>query len=961
MMWSRILPWLFGRGKKAPLRRSPSLAVEVLEDRLVPSTFYDAWRQQTFHVDDVQVGSLRSALAIQAATPTNASFGSMIGLPSAFTNTPYRGQGYSVAVLDTGIDYTNAALGGGFGAGKRVVAGWDFVNNDADPMDDHGHGTHVAGIVGSADATYSGVAPNVNFIALKVLDSAGSGTFGNVEKALQWVAANRAAYNIVAVNLSLGSGNYTSNPYTFLDDEFSTLKNIGVFLSVAAGNTFYSYASAPGLDYPAVSPLVVSVGAVYNGNFGSVAWGSGARDYTTAVDRVASFSQRSSALSIMAPGAMITSTYLGGKFQAMAGTSMAAPVIAGASVLIHQAMDALGQTANQTTILSLMKSTGVNVVDGDDENDNVTNTGLTFKRIDVGAALSSLGKPSNYAPVLQPIAAHSLAPASSLQVTLNASDANGDAITYSASVLNASAGLAYQLKLQLGLTYPGSYYQGYSGQNEKWMIGSGDNWYCILPNGELRKWAGTMSATLQAANLIATFSTSYYNDPSLLWNAQPAGAAPTLSVAGNVLTVQAPADSSGTFSIQVTASDGSLSSSQTFTVTIKNNTAPQLGAVPAQSLLTNRSQAITISAIDAQNDAITLSAAIVGTFSTAPASITLVGKTLTINTSPDFVGEFDIRVTASDGSLSSSTLIHVTLTAASIGSRHSADFNGDGIKDTAFHNADGSWWVSLNKADGSFVNQKWAHWSAPSAWSLIQTGDFNGDGRADVIGHYSDGSWWVGLSTGASFTAQFWAQWAAPSAWGLIRTGDFNGDGRTDIIGFYNDGSWWVGLSTGSGFRAQFWSQWDAPKYWSLAQVGDFNGDGRTDISAFAANGTWWVGLSTGAGFAVSLWATWAPAANWSYVQVGDFNGDGKSDIVGFNTAGTITVGASTGKSFDSKIWTQWTAASNWTSFGIADLNADRRLDFFARAADGSWQVAYSTGSAFNTQPWNASTAPGAK
>ncbi len=525
MIWSHLAPWLSGRGKKAPARRvaaKAQLTVEILEDRLVPSTLYQAWREQKFHVDDVKVANMPSAAVAQATVPTNASFGSMIGLPSAFTNTPYRGDGYSVAVIDTGIDYNNPSLGGGFGAGHRVIAGWDFVNNDGDPMDDNGHGTHVAGIIGSSDATYSGIAPNVNLIALKVLDSSGSGTFGNVQSALDWVVANQAKYHIVALNMSLGSGNYTTNPYTFLDSEFTTLRNDGVFMSVAAGNSFYSVSSATGLDFPAVDPLVVAVGAVYDGNYGSVAWASGARDYTTAVDRIASFSQRGSALSIMAPGAMVTSTYLNNTFQAMAGTSMASPVVAGAAVLIHQAMDSLHLAANQDTILSVMKKTGVNVVDGDDENDNVVNTGLTFKRLDLGAALASLGTPVNSAPVLQPISAQKLSPGSSVQITLNATDPNGDAITFSASVLGSSASLGYQLKQQLGLKYAGSYYMNAWGQNEKWMTSTNGNWYCILPNGELRVWAGSVSATLQPAHLVATLSVTYFADPSLLWSAASA-------------------------------------------------------------------------------------------------------------------------------------------------------------------------------------------------------------------------------------------------------------------------------------------------------------------------------------------------------------------------------------------------------------------------------------------------------
>src|SRR5690606_5439677 len=145
----------------------------------------------------------------------------LIGLDRVRTTFPYSGAGYSVVVIDTGIDYNHSALGGGWG--NRVIAGWDFVDNDADPMDLQGHGTHVAGIIGSSNSTYRGVAPDVSLSALRVLGADGSGTFGAVEDALRWVALHQAQYNIVAVNMSLGAGNFNSNPYTFLDDELSTL------------------------------------------------------------------------------------------------------------------------------------------------------------------------------------------------------------------------------------------------------------------------------------------------------------------------------------------------------------------------------------------------------------------------------------------------------------------------------------------------------------------------------------------------------------------------------------------------------------------------------------------------------------------------------------------------------------------------------------------------------------------
>src|ERR1019366_5744954 len=117
-----------------------------------------------------------------------------------------------------------------------------------------------------------------------------------------------------------------------------------------------------------------------------------------------------------------------------------------------------------------------------------------------------------------------------------------------------------------------------------------------------------------------------------------------------------------------------------------------------------------------------------------PASLVVNGNQLIVYSAPDFVGSFDIQVSASDGSASSSTLVHVNVAASPVAFRVTGDFNGDGIQDTAFMNQDGSWWFSLNKADGSFVNQNWANWTAASNWSQIKVGDFNGDGKTDIVG-----------------------------------------------------------------------------------------------------------------------------------------------------------------------------------------------------------------------------------
>lgn len=399
--WRRALPQ--GETGTTNRRRPARLAIEQLEHLLLLSVApqdadYQVWRQQRVTVDDFE--SIPGSVFAPVIDATNTGVGvqnqqarSMTGAQTVNQDYGYTGTGYTVAVLDTGVDYNHSALAGNY------IGGWDFVDDDANPMDLHGHGTHVAGTIASTSATYPGIAPDANIIALRVLGADGSGTFDDVELALQWVASHQQQYNIVAVNMSLGAGNFSSNPYTFLEDELTTLKAQGVFIAAASGNSFFAYNSQPGLGYPAISGNAVAVGAVWDGSFGQVTWASGAIDYSTAPDRITSFTQRSSQLDVLAPGAFITSTHLNGSWATLAGTSMAAPVVAGAAVLIHQALDTAGQgsLANQDYILQLMQDTGVTLTDGDDENDNVVNTGLSFKRVNILAAVQAIGTASQSA------------------------------------------------------------------------------------------------------------------------------------------------------------------------------------------------------------------------------------------------------------------------------------------------------------------------------------------------------------------------------------------------------------------------------------------------------------------------------------------------------------------------------------------------------------------------------------
>ena len=188
------------------------------------------------------------------------------------------GSNVAVVVLDTGIDLNHAHFGSDLdfdNVADRIVYHYDFADGDADASDVNGHGSNVTGIVASSDGTYTGVAPDVDIIHLKVFTDAGAGNFSYVESALQWVVANAATYNIVAVNMSLGdtANHSTSKTLYGVSDEISALVALGVTVVSASGNDFYSFSSAQGVAYPAADPNSLSIGAVYDSNVGGFTYG----------------------------------------------------------------------------------------------------------------------------------------------------------------------------------------------------------------------------------------------------------------------------------------------------------------------------------------------------------------------------------------------------------------------------------------------------------------------------------------------------------------------------------------------------------------------------------------------------------------------------------------------------------------------------------------------------------------
>ncbi|MBX4190405.1 S8 family serine peptidase, partial [Candidatus Parcubacteria bacterium] len=249
-------------------------------------------------------------------------------------NNPITGMGESIAVIDTGVDYTHPDLGGCFGSVCKVVGGYDFVNGDSDPMDDNGHGTHVAATA-AGNGLLKGVAPDARILAYKVCGSGGSCLTSDIIAALDYAAdPNRdgdSSDHVDVVNLSLGGvGNPDDSASLAVDNDTA----VGVTVVVAAGN------SGPGsstIGSPGTSRTAITVAAACKaGQVGSQSNCSSA---------IASFSSRGPLVwngenigkpDLSAPGVLICAARWGTAFAGsptcldsnhirISGTSMATP------------------------------------------------------------------------------------------------------------------------------------------------------------------------------------------------------------------------------------------------------------------------------------------------------------------------------------------------------------------------------------------------------------------------------------------------------------------------------------------------------------------------------------------------------------------------------------------------------------------------------------------------------------
>ena len=236
-----------------------------------------------------------------------------------------------ICIVDSGVDHAHPDLASRMWreSGTGIV-GWDFANNDADPMDDAGHGTHVAGIAAAAIHNGHGIAgaSPERIIAVKVLGADGVGTEANLALGMEFCVNKGAS----VISMSLGTPE--DSPAVYRAVRYAHER--GVVMVASIGN---SGACATCIRFPAAYSEVAAVGAVRPDG------------------RTPMFSSVSNAVDFAAPGVAIVSTFPGNRYAAMNGTSMATPFVAAAAGLLMDAQPDL----NQSDVLRLLARTATDL------------------------------------------------------------------------------------------------------------------------------------------------------------------------------------------------------------------------------------------------------------------------------------------------------------------------------------------------------------------------------------------------------------------------------------------------------------------------------------------------------------------------------------------------------------------------------------------------------------------------
>lgn len=302
------------------------------------------------------------------------------------------GEGQTICIIDTGVNYSHPDLGGVYGnntdLGVKIIGGVDFCADDVgctttddDPMDVQGHGTHVTGIAAANGTILKGVAPGAKVIMIKAANSTGTFWDDDLEKAIDWCNDNRTLYNISVISMSLGGGlNSTQcDSSDALANEINDAVGNNISVVVASGNS--------GSTSQIAGPACITNATPVGGSDKSDAmYGSG---------------NRNALVQLLAPGVSINSTSTDTDsstgYVLKTGTSMSTPHVAGAIAILNQ-YKTLEKNYTMTpaeTEFALNES-GKIIYD--------SGSGLNYSRIDIYSAILEIDETAPTLNVISPAA-----------------------------------------------------------------------------------------------------------------------------------------------------------------------------------------------------------------------------------------------------------------------------------------------------------------------------------------------------------------------------------------------------------------------------------------------------------------------------------------------------------------------------------------------------------------------------
>ena len=936
---------------------------------------------------DPQISSIQED---EAVAPTLAQSTSLVQAPAAWS-AGFSGSGWAVAILDTGVDKNHPFLSGKVvseacyssnvaGVASSVCPGGVTQSTASNSglncslsINGCNHGTHVAGIAAGRGTSFSGVAKDANIIAVQVFsrfDNCGSSpspcarTYQSDQVlGLERVMTLRSTMNIAAVNMSLGGGQYFSNCDTVYSPEkaaIDNLRSVGIATVISSGNESYTNS----MGFPACISTAVSVGSTDDGSSGTTA------------NAVSSFSNSASFLHLLAPGRWIDSSVPGGGYDDFAGTSMAAPHVAGAWAVLKQRVP----NASVTQVLNALTSTGLPVTD--------PRNSITKPRIRINDALQALGAGGNCpAPT-------SIAIGQTINGTLTASDCiNGDryyvAYTFSGTAnqqiaisQNSTAFDTYLYLLNSSGTVIAEDDDGGGGTNSRIPATSG---FFTLPATGVY----TIRASSYTAGATGAYSLTLTANGGAGCTYQGTPASNSVASGANSSSFQVTTQTgcSWTATVNAPQSFGNISLFQQNLLSLisdyKSHDASANAQAAPEAVFSN-SFPITI------NDR--TSTGPPATASLYPSNITVSGMTGTITQvkatlngfSHSFPDDADILLVGPGGQRTilmsdaggNTAVSAVNLTfdqnaattlpdtsAIASGSYRPGNYAGNATLEPG--GADNfpspgpgqtSYNASLSVFNGTAPNGTWQLYVVDD--ESQDAGNIAGGWTLEITTSGGTSTWLTvnapTSGTGSatisySFTANTGATQRtgqilingqvvhtvvqAPTGGATVRSrSDFDGDGKTDYAVF-RAGYWYVQRASG-GFLG---AQWGAPT--DQLMPGDFDGDGKTDFATYRSTAT------GGTNFYVILSQTLTyRGANWGITgdiaRSGDFDGDGKDDLAVYRpstltyyalpTAGGATIIQQIGQTGDIPI--------------VMKIDGDTKSDFGVfRPSNNTWYVRRST------------------